>query len=187
MPLFFQAVEPPSAAPAIITNPDWKMRPTAQDMARVYPRPAARQGLAGVATLACAVTKEGKLTGCAVHDEAPTGAGFAAAALKLAPIFQIRPMTRDGVPVDGGGMRIPIRFTTPPNMRAGPLEFEHATLKGQTSEVNCRYRQQVLDNCIWMSLHDAVRLIAGQLEGAPFPAAPAEASGRVAITIKFKP
>lgn len=93
-----------------ITAPEWIRRPTGNDMARVYPQRAARSAVNGLATTFCGVTKAGTLTDCKVIEEAPGGAGFGEAALKLMPLFLMRPETRDGAPVEGGTVRIPIRF-----------------------------------------------------------------------------
>ena len=39
--------------------------------------------------------------------------GFGDAAMKMSKLFKMRPQTKDGQPVDGGTVRIPIRFTLP--------------------------------------------------------------------------
>jgi protein TonB len=41
------------------------------------------------------------------------GAGFGDAALGLSSLFHMRPMTKDGRPVSGGTVRIPIMFRLP--------------------------------------------------------------------------
>ncbi|HKP78656.1 MAG TPA: energy transducer TonB, partial [Phenylobacterium sp.] len=103
--------EPPR--PSVITNPDWLRRPSAEDMARYYPDRAQRMEVEGRATLSCQVTARGTLEGCNVTTEDPGDMGFGDAAMKMSKLFKMRPQTKDGQPVDGGTVRIPIRFTLP--------------------------------------------------------------------------
>ena len=101
------------APPSVVTVPDWRRKATGGDLMKVYPSRALRRGISGAAIIRCSVNKVGVLVDCSVEDEGPPGEGLGEAALKLMPRFVMRPMTKDGVPVDGGAVRVPIRFMTP--------------------------------------------------------------------------
>lgn len=101
-------VEPPKAR--VIRNPTWASRPTADQVARLYPRRAANLGLSGGATLMCEIAGNGAVRACEVVDESPKGRGFGDAALASARYFRLNPRTVDGETVEGARVRIPMVF-----------------------------------------------------------------------------
>jgi len=102
--------DPPAARDPDIRNPTWVKRPGPSEFARFYPDRAQRMEQEGTATITCAVTAAGSLTGCRVVRETPGEFGFGAATLKLAQYFKMSPRTVDGHAVEGGQVTIPIRF-----------------------------------------------------------------------------
>lgn len=105
---------PGPALAAKITDPDWRSKPTAEHIAQYYPELAMLLSLSGRAILSCQVETTGRLRACAVPTESPQGLGFGAAALKLAPHFEMTPRLVNGKPAAGGDVQIPIRFVLPP-------------------------------------------------------------------------
>ena len=94
----------------VVALPDWMARPSGEDLVRFYPPEALKASLSGMARLECTVVADGHLTDCSVGTESPADAGFGEAALQLAPYFQMKPISRDGVAVAGSHVVIPIRF-----------------------------------------------------------------------------
>lgn len=99
--------------PAIITEPDWVERPSAAEFAEHYPDLAQALLIPGRATISCKVSPQGSLQNCTSVDESPKELGFVRAAVAMSPHFKMRPMSINGQAVDGGVVRIPIRFALP--------------------------------------------------------------------------
>jgi TonB family protein len=127
--------EEPASPPApaarrahVITQPDWLVKPTAEDLGRVYPKAAWALGLQGAAVMDCVVEVSSALAGCRVTAESPPELGFGPAALLLVQGFRMRPMTIDGVPASGGKVRVPIHFSFPPQPVSAPQPVDPETL-----------------------------------------------------------
>lgn len=101
---------PPGARISIITMPTIVQTPSAQDMAGVYPQRAGAERVSGKVILQCRVRATGLLSDCVVADETPPDYGFGEAALQLVPAFLMKPQAKDGKPVDGALIRIPLVF-----------------------------------------------------------------------------
>lgn len=87
----------------------WAARPNGEDVARAYPKDAARRSKPGQAVIACRADAKGRLSPCI--PLAMSDSSFAVGALKLGPIFRLRPTTSTGESVEGLVVVIPIRFT----------------------------------------------------------------------------
>ncbi|HLZ75178.1 TonB family protein [Phenylobacterium sp.] len=111
--MLMQAAAP---APSVITMPDWAAKPDGRDVVAVYPKPALMAHVEGSVTIGCEVGVEGRLHECKVLKEDPAEQGFGEAALKLSAFFRMLPMTKDGHPVAGGVIRIPVRFQLQPTL-----------------------------------------------------------------------
>lgn len=94
----------------VITRPRWIQQPTAEEVARFYPRRALEEEVEGSAVIRCSVAATGRVSGCEVVGQTPARAGFGDAAMKLARFFRMSPQTEDGRPVEGGEVRVTVRF-----------------------------------------------------------------------------
>lgn len=74
---------PPAEPPPVV----WKVKPTPEQIAAVYPAGAQGKKLSGAASMLCAL-KAGVLADCRVRGQWPAGEGFGEAALKLAPLYR---------------------------------------------------------------------------------------------------
>jgi TonB family protein len=104
---------------ALVTNPDWLKVPAAGDLAQYYPATGTTKG--GRVILQCLVTNRGLMDSCTVKTETPAGRGYAQAALAATPLFLMRPMTVDGLPVGGAAINIPVNFVGSPRSTSPDL------------------------------------------------------------------
>ena len=104
------AARAPRPKGTVVTNPDWKRKPSGNDLMGLYPVDALRSGREGKATVACYVSAEGLLDRCRIVSESPDGQGFGPAALLATRYFTMQPKIVDGQPVAGAVVVIPITF-----------------------------------------------------------------------------
>lgn len=110
----FAQVDARPPRPSVIVNPEWARKPTPDEIMNHYPTDALRQDLSGRVLIRCDVALSGVLENCAVVEETPAGVGFGAAALAMTPLMLMKPMTKNGVPVEGGKAVVPISFAIQP-------------------------------------------------------------------------
>jgi TonB family protein len=104
----YAEAQAPEQHRAVITNPDWVRLPSAYDLSRYYPTGVTTTGRA---VITCSVLASGILADCSVISESPPNSGFGEAALKMTTLFQMKPAQRDGRPVGGATVTIPINFS----------------------------------------------------------------------------
>ena len=80
--------------------PQWRRKPTLEQVNGVYPKPAWDRGISGGATLMCTLGVNGRVRDCEVIREAPAGQGFGQAVLLLSRHFRITPRRENGRPVE---------------------------------------------------------------------------------------
>jgi TonB family protein len=94
-----------------ITKPTWIRTLTPEGMALAYPQAAMRAGVkTGLGVVACVVNGRGELTDCQVRREEPAGLDFGAAAMEAVKLMQMNPWSKEGEPLDGLTIVLPIRF-----------------------------------------------------------------------------
>jgi TonB family protein len=110
------AAETPQPAPELPdyslpshVDADWLVRPSAEDVARVYPSAALKAQVSGRVDLSCVADENGYLTDCIVNSDTPPGQGFGNAALEITAYFRMRPATNYGIPTRST-VRVPINF-----------------------------------------------------------------------------
>jgi TonB family protein len=81
------------------TNPSWFIRPSDDDITRVYPAVALQKRTTGVATMRCTVDVDGYLSNCTILNETPKDQGFGNAALEITAYMRMHPATNYGVPI----------------------------------------------------------------------------------------
>jgi TonB family protein len=93
-------------------EPDWRRKPSREDLFGVWPREAMKRGDGGTGVIHCNVSAQGGLFGCKVVSEQPAGSGFGAAAIALTPQFLMTPAMKGGRAVAYDGVTIPVKFAS---------------------------------------------------------------------------
>jgi beta-lactamase regulating signal transducer with metallopeptidase domain len=116
------APAPALSGPATVTRPVWTEKPTAADIARLYPTEALRQHLSAQVVMNCRVGADGRLAECGIAN-VPAWLGkdlpesvamdFGSATLQLAKLFRMQPRAADGTDTSGGLIHIPVRWQPP--------------------------------------------------------------------------
>ena len=116
----FDLRDPSQPAPPVeLVSPQWLTGPDPTMAGSLFPAQAAKAGYkTGVGVVACQVTHEGRLADCSVSSENPANLGFGDAALQLAAAMTMNPWTKQGDPVDGARVQLPIRINLSPEPTA---------------------------------------------------------------------
>ena len=91
-------------------KPEWRKRPSGDDIARTYPQRAKIEKVGGRVVIRCVAKANGVLEQCEVISEEPSGYGFGKAAIKLGASFAMEKFTTDGASVEGATVIIPLVF-----------------------------------------------------------------------------
>ena len=110
---------PPPTAEALAAplRPDWLRMPTDEQLANIAPA-RLRKGAEVTVKLRCFALATGRLERCNVVEGAPSPRGFAdAAVLAATRYYQMRPRSRDNVPVAGREVYLDVVWKyTPPRL-----------------------------------------------------------------------
>ena len=102
-----------------ITEPQWITDPQQMNLADAFPPVPLALARSGRAVLDCVVALD-TTAACDVVDEAPSGMGFGAAALRLSRDWRFTPRMVDGQP-QPGRKRVPLNFALGPDVQAAPI------------------------------------------------------------------
>jgi TonB family protein len=187
--LLLQAAAP-GRPPASNTDlPMWSKTPTAAEANAVYPPAAAAANFAGSATVECTVKADGGLADCAVVGESTPGAGFGAAALQLAPKFQMPAKSPSGSPMAGRTVQFPVRWLGDAKSQAPAIVVYDDVQTGPVI-FNCRVTpDRGFDNCVVVDAKPQGSTLFGKAgEAALRQKAPrsAKAGGRLMVVVQVK-
>jgi hypothetical protein len=118
-----------TSAAAQFGPPPYRQQPSKEELAAAFPPQALQKGVDGVAAATCKVTSDGALEGCKLLQETPTGFGFGAALLSLAPKYRLP----EKFQAPGGVFRLQQRFDPPKSRYASWTLIGNPTWLGAPS------------------------------------------------------
>jgi TonB family protein len=188
--LLLQGAAPSRPPPSNTDLPAWSKTPSQAEMTAAYPAQAMALNLAGSAMVECTVGGAGELKDCAVSGESIPNFGFGAAALTLAPKFQIPTKAPSGATMVGRTVQFPMRWLNSAKTQAEPaIVYDDAGRNGSVV-FNCRVKDdRSLDNCVFIDAKPpgtALLRPAGEAamrQKAPVKAKPGD---RLAVVIQIK-
>lgn len=99
----------PNLQVASHVDPEWAVKPTSDDVARVYPTTARAANVSGKVAMSCVADIDGFLTECVIQDETPPRYGFGNAALEISAYMRMKPASNFGVPTRAK-VNVPVNF-----------------------------------------------------------------------------
>ncbi len=111
----FDFRDPSQASPPVeIHDPVWIKQIKPDSITALFPAAAIQAGYkVGRASVECTVAADGTLSGCETVTEDPAAMGFGEAAMEVASVMQMSPWTKQGAPVEGARINLPIKFVLP--------------------------------------------------------------------------
>jgi TonB family protein len=98
------------AIPHLVERPRLLKAPTDHQLTLAASDHALARKINGSAVMSCLLTQQGALDDCRILRESPPDAGYGQTALKVARFFKFSPELRDGEPVGGGIITLPLGF-----------------------------------------------------------------------------
>jgi hypothetical protein len=171
--------------------PKWTRTPTAEEVAAAYPASAKAANLAGSGTAECTVGATGELTACVPVNETPIGAGFGAAAMAVAPRFQMPTTGPSGRTTVGRTVRVPIGWVNPPASQAPLITLPDDIGRRGRVVFNCRVKEDKrVDNCMFVEAQPPGSALIG-LASEPVErlkvTGRSKAGERVIVAVEFDP
>ncbi len=188
--MLMQATTPLARPPASNEDlPAWAKTPSKDEVMKAYPPEALKANFAGSATVECSVGATGEMTACVPVAE--SGPGFGAAALSLAPKFQLPLKSPSGASTVGRTVRFPIQWLNAAKVEAPLIQVYDDAGRSGNVVFNCRVRDdRKVDNCVAIDARPrGTQLFAYAGEQVMRATAPrsVEPGNRVTMVVEIRP